>query len=378
MNLHLYPSPFIAESRMLKELNSIVRLGLVDEAVVLGTHRPGLEQQAAIGEKQHLVRLKFRLAPLFDGKIAKILEYAEYLVGALRTGWKLRPEVVNCHSLNVLPVGVALKMMGRVGRLIYDAHELETERETLRGPAKWASKKLERVLMRHVDHVIVVSRPIADWYVAAYPGTPVSVVRNVPNRQPTVARKDLFRQSFGIPASERICIYQGILAENRGVNALLETFAAIDGGWHIVFMGFGPAEAAIRAASGLHANIHFHPAVEPVDIIRYTSSADVGIFFLTHKPGLSYRFCLPNKFFEYIYGGCPVIVSSSLEHLGNLVTEHRIGWSVEPNAAALRARLAKMNESVLEEFQQNCMAYANCNSWEDDEDKLAAAYARDV
>ena len=376
MNLHLYPSPFTAESRMLKELHSIVKLGLADEAVVLGVHRNGLEQQSVIGNRQRLIRLKFRVAPFFRGKIAKIVEYAEYLIGALNVGRKLQPKVVNCHSLNVLPVGVALKRIGRVQRLIYDAHELETERETLRGPAKWASKKLERLLIKHVDHVIVVSQPIAEWYVSTYPGTKVSVVRNVPNRQPEIAKNDLFRQLFNIPTGERICIYQGILAENRGVTALLDAFANINKVWHIVFMGFGPSEAAIRAASSRHSNIHFHSAVDPADIIRYTSSADVGVFFLTHTPGLSYRFCLPNKFFEYLYGNCPVIVSSSLEHLSDLVTRHKIGWAVEPVAAALITQLDRIDNAMLKEFKQNCQSYANGNSWEDDEHNLASAYGR--
>ena len=374
MNLHLYPSPFTTESRMLKELDSIVQLGLADEAVVLGICQPGLERQSTIGERQRLIRLEFRLAPYFRGKIAKMVEYAEYLAGALRTGWTLRPDVLNCHSLNVLPVGVALKKMGRVQWLIYDAHELETERETLRGPAKWASKKLERLLIRHVDHVIVVSQPIAEWYVAAYPGTLVSVVRNVPNRQPAVAKNDLFRQSFNIPVGDRICIYQGILAESRGVKALLETFADVEGGWHIVFMGFGPAEGAIREASSKTSNIHFQPAVKPEDIISYTASADVGLLFLDHQISLSYRYSLPNKFFEYVYGGCPVIVSQNLEHISDLVRQYDIGWPVAPDVQSLRVLLAGLDHGSIARSRVNGAAFVHANSWEDDEQKLIAVF----
>jgi glycosyltransferase involved in cell wall biosynthesis len=374
MNLHYYPASFANQSRMMKELNSIISLGLADEAVVFGLDGPGLQQETYIGERQRIIRLKFKLAKFFHGKVAKIIELVEYFIGGFTTGLKLRPDVVNCHSLNVLPIGIGLKMIGATRHLIYDAHELETERESLEGLAKWLSQRIERILMPYVDHTIVVSQPIAEWYEREYPTARVSVIRNIPNRQQPVAKSNIFRQQFGIPVDEMICIYQGILAEKRGVHALIDTFKGVGDRWHIVFMGFGPAEAAVVAASKVHRNIHFQPAVDPSEIIRYTSSADVGIFFLIHEPGLSYRYCLPNKFFEYVYSGCPVIVSSQLEHLSKLIDEFEVGWSVKSDVDSLRFLLARLDDAGIVNSRQNCNHYARKNAWEDDEKKYLQAF----
>ena len=374
MNLHLYPSPFVAESRMLKELTTIVDRGLSGDLIVMAVQAPGLPRSEAIAPARRVIRLPIRTARMLKGKAGKVAALLEYCARALLFGIRRKPAVINCHSLNVLSVGVLLKRLGRTERVIYNARELETERETLRGMAKRLSKWLERALMPHVDHVIVVSPPIADWYRDAYPGKPVSVVRNVPRRQPAVMRTTVFRDRWNIPADALIYLYQGVLSDARGVAVLIDAFRQADTS-HLVLMGYGPAEEAIRAAERDCDRIHFCPAVPPTDILRHTASADIGIFFLPGVPSLSYRYSLPNKFYEYLYAGCPVLVSANLQFLTSEIAANDLGWIIEPDVAALVGAINGIQRSAVGERAAAVAAYAAGNCWEDDEPEIVRAFA---
>lgn len=106
----------------------------------------------------------------------KFLEWQDHLVKAYK-GKTL--EVIHCHDLEPLPIAVQLKKITGA-KLIYDAHELETERNGLKGIRKKLSQWQEQRLMPFVDHLITVSPSILDWYARRYRSIPVSLVRNIP------------------------------------------------------------------------------------------------------------------------------------------------------------------------------------------------------
>lgn len=378
MNFHYYPSAFTSESRMLREIESVVNLGLSQEVVVVGVHRVGLPFEESIGNNCHLCRIRSWSLPFAPKSIGKLFEFLQYCAKGFWKGFRAKPSVINCHSLNVLPVGAALRLLGRTRRLIYDAHELETERETLNGLPKAVSKVVERCLMRWVDHMIVVSPPIAEWYRTAYPGQKISVVRNVPKRKVAPSADDgaTFRSIFEIGERDLVFIYQGVLSPARGVHSLIEAFRRAGGHRHLVLMGYGPSVAEIKSISASCPNIHFHPAVDPANIIEKTSGADVGLVFLDHGPSLSYRYSLPNKFFEYLCGACPVIVSDNLQYLSLLVERHGLGWVAPADPEKLADLLRSIDVDTVSRLALNARKYAGENRWEDDEPFLAEAYGR--
>ena len=360
---------------MLREVAGILKLRLADSVVVAGIEGPDLPSRAPIVAGAELIRFPQWSSHLGLGRIGQALGLLEYVIRAFIWGYRNKPETVNCHSLNVLTVGVVLKWLGRTRWLIYDAHELETERATLSGFPKKVSKWTERALINHCDHVQVVCEPIAEWYRKAYPGIRISVVRNVPPRQVDDGKSNLFREKFGIGENDLIFIYQGVLSSKRGMKLLIETFAKADPSRHIIFMGYGQMESDVKLAADQNDNIHFQPSVPPSEIHKYTSGADLGIVVVEGDQSLSYQLALPNKFFEYVHGSCAVLVSDNLKYLAELIQHNNLGWATQATGSALLDKISLIAKETVATKLAAVRSYREDNCWENEEAKLSQAFA---
>lgn len=376
MNIHIYPSPFTNETRILKEIHSLLKLGLVDEVVVLSAWAESLKSTECIAPNAKVVRLKPFHVFSFSGAVRKVLDYAAFLFRATLFCLKnlKKVSVINCHSLNVSVVGLLIKLIKPEIRLIYDAHELETERSGLKGWSQQLSKRFERFFIKFVDYVIVVCEPIAQWYRLEYGLKNITVIRNMPSRANCLGQSHMLRDAHGVSGSDVLFIYQGVLSPERGVNELLEVFKLAPQDRHIVFMGYGPSVNAIVEAAKFFGNIHLQPAVPPDQIIEYTSGADVGIFFISGSLPLSYSYSLPNKFFEYLHADCPVLVSESLPYLTRLVLDNDLGWSVGAEVSLLAEKILSITKSDIDLKLSSARKFAAENTWEADEPNLVLAF----
>jgi len=145
-----------------------------------------------------------------------------------------------------------------------------------------------------------------------------------------IEKKDIFRDSLNISKDKTIFLYQGGLSQGRGIEILLETFKTVDDDTAvIVFMGYGPLEESIVDIAKDYDNIYFHQAASPDVLLDYTSSADFGISTIEDSC-LSYRYCLPNKMFEYLMAEIPVI-DSSLFEMKRLMEHSHVGVVAKEN-----------------------------------------------
>lgn len=362
------------ETRIMKETNSMIKLKLVDEIIISSLWKNGLKEEEAIDANRKVIR--FKLLARHFGRFSKVFNYIEFIIRIFFTYRSKKLEYVNCHSLLVLPTGVLLKKFGHTKVLIYDPHELETERVGLRGKGQQLTKWLERKLIRFADKTIVVCDPIADWYKKKYALEHVYVIRNMPNRLTLPRKKStLLKGKFNIPNNHVLYIYQGILTKERGIDTLLQVFGNAPKDKHIVFMGYGDSESVIKEVAKTAGNIHFQEAVRPAEIIDYTSSADIGIFFITGQVCLSYQYCLPNKFGEYLIAGLPVLVSSSLTYLSGLVVDEKCGWSLDANSITELSDFVTKTEMVhVSEKQKDVERYSGSLGWEFEETGYAEIY----
>jgi glycosyltransferase involved in cell wall biosynthesis len=241
-------------------------------------------------------------------------------------------DFIHCHDLDTLEYGVFIKLF-RLGKviLVYDAHEYETQRNGLYG-WRWAYVKLkERFLIKYCDRVITVSPTIADEYVRLYDIEKPEVILNCPVlRTEKVVKRNFFRDNFNIPDSKIIFLYQGYLYPGRGIEIILEAFNQLNlPDCVLVFMGEGTHVGYIRQNEMYGKSVFLHPFVSGEVLLGYTSSADCGLAFI-EDISLSDRYCLPNKLFEYIAAGLPVI-SSGLPDLSNFITLNQVGVSADTN-----------------------------------------------
>jgi glycosyltransferase involved in cell wall biosynthesis len=368
VNLHIYPSPYKFETRINKEVNSIIDMDLADEIIIVGTWASGLQEVQQQSDKIQIRRIKTFVNTFNNNLFIKIVST---LFFNIKTFFEFRNNkftYINCHSLWVLPLCVALKKTTSA-KLIYDAHELETERVGLQGLKQKMSKWLERSLIKYVDITIVVGNLIAEWYKKEYNLEKVYVIRNVPLSTTVETEKsNLLRQMFNIQSSDLVYIYQGIINKGRGIDIMIDTFSKVPENNHLIVMGFGALEDIIIKAAEKHKNIHFMPAVKPQDIPLYTSCADVGLI-IAENFGLSYYYGLPNKLFEYLYCGLPVITSNFPE-MEKIVNEYQCGWTIEPKTENLVTIINKMSPQNIKSKKSNFNSLYKDIHWEKEALKL--------
>lgn len=371
LNVHVYPSPLTHESRILRITDALVEAGIFQAIEVLGVARPDLAQREAIDAHRTLVRLPRKLFAKGDGLVAKLGRTLEWSVRALAYLRGRKISCINAHSLAVLPLcAIASALTG--ARLIYDTHELETETVAAHGLRQRLARRIERMFIGRCDMICVVSESISDWYARQYGIPRIAVVRNIPQfKVPQGGDRDALRIRMRLAPGRMAFIYQGGLMEGRGVERLLRVFAELPT-VDLVCMGGGSLQAAVEAAAATCPNIHFVPAVPPHEVLQYTQAADVGLC-LTENRCLSYYFSLPNKMFEYLHAGLPVIVTP-LQDQQCLVESYRCGWIAPEDDAAFSAMLMQIDEPSVTRMRVPVSRAAAELSWEKEKARLIQAY----
>jgi glycosyltransferase involved in cell wall biosynthesis len=355
LNVHIYPSPFTNESRML----------------IMATWEPGLQEREVVDEGREVIRIRRSLGDGRGGAFWKTVRTLEWSWRILHVLKSAEIACVNCHSLAVLPLGVWLKRRHKA-KLVYDTHELETETSTMRGPVRWVARLVEKAMVRRVDALVAVSRSIATWYAGHYPRVPVTVIRNVPeSSQESVEFCDL-KARLAVPPGALLFVYQGVLSAARGIEILLSVFSRAEQDRHIVFIGFGPLKDAVQEAARRHSNIHFHPGVPPDQVRPLTAGADVGIH-LIENTCLNHYYCLPNKIWEYLNAGLPVVVSDFPE-MAAVVREFDCGWTCPVEADSALSLINGLTAATVADRKHNTISAKTRFGWHLEEPALLGVY----
>lgn len=370
-HVHIYPSKLVHESRILRVTDSLLQNGIAEEIVVFGLGAHGQRPLEAVDQRRRLVRLTPSLHRRLPRGRSMAL-YAEWYRLVASSATTVPIGVIHSNSLFDLPVATWLKL--RTGRpLVYDAHEFETERHGMTGVQRLTARLIERLLIRWVDEVIVVSESIADWYRKAY-SRRISVVRNKPQR--TAARTQQIpsiRARLQIDGG-MVFLSHGALQEGRAVPILIDAFSRARPERHLVFVGFGPFVERIREAAQRFTNIHYLEAVPSDEIVALAATADVGLSII-EKTCLSYYYCLPNKLFECEAAGLPVIVSN-FPDMGAEVDRWGNGWKVEPTPEMVRNLVNSITPEEIQKRAQASRKAAEEASWDTEEPSLIEAYSR--
>lgn len=289
---------------------------------------------------------------------------------------KYQFDVVHCHDLNTLQFGFIIKLMKRGHtKLIYDAHEYETQRNGLKGLKRIYVNLKEPFLVKFCDRVITVSDTIAEEYKRLYLIQKPAVIFNCPVlKSKELFKKDLFREKFNISKGQRIFLYQGYLSPGRGIEVLLNSFDQINReDLVLVFMGEGILKNLIFNHPKFNVQIFCHPFVSGNTLLDYTSSANYGIAFI-EDISLSDRFCLPNKLFEYIAAGLPVM-GSGLPDLSKFIFENRIGVNAKTNdIQGFIQAIDQLLEMNFDELQENILETRLKYNWQTQERVLFDIY----
>jgi glycosyltransferase involved in cell wall biosynthesis len=337
---------YVNDSRVIKQVESLSSKYIVDVFALNNGTFSKLEQ----GSSNVRIFRKVSYAKpsnIIIKKLKQVFVYFKYFFTSLLALNKY--DIVHCNDLETLPIGVLGKLLAKIAnrnlKVVYDAHEYETETLWMQNKfKKFLARKLEGFLIHYADGISVVSDGIANEYVRLYNIDKPYLVLNTP-KLATVTKRDFFREKFSISKDTKIFLYQGGLTKGRGIDILLESFCRLEGTKQvIVFMGYGYLQDEIIKYSAEHDNIFFHEAVSPEVLLSYTSAADFGISFIEDLC-LNYKYCLPNKIFEYMMTGIPVICSNLIE-MKNVVNSHQLGLVANSNDSQGFLECVKLSESI--------------------------------
>ena len=244
---------------------------------------------------------------------------------------KVRPDIVHAHDAAMLLPGlVGARLTG--AKLVYDSHELATSVPYRERTWAWFVGAIERVVVPRCAAVITVSDGIAARLRERYrlSATP-TVVRNVSAL--AVNGTGGLRSRLGLRPEVSLVLHQGAPAPDRGCEALVAAAAELDD-VHVVFLGdpepgYGEGLSELIRRRGVGDRVTLFPSVALDDLLAHTAEADVGVTLLQDTCE-NHRLALPNKLFEYIAAGVPV-VASALPEVQQLIETYGIGWCVGPD-----------------------------------------------
>ena len=281
-----------------------------------------------------------------------------------------RFDIVHCHDLDTLQIGVWLKKkLGIV--LIYDAHEIFGYMIS-RDMPKFVvdiSFLMERHLVRYVDNVIIAEETYKDYFLGI--GIKSNCLITVLNC------KDLIIDKYQSPQTSVFTIvYIGVLNHSRFFPEALEVIGEID---NVHFTIAGKKEnlyCEIKKLSEKFSNVSFLGAIPYNQVIPVTLNADI-VLCLVNPTDINNKIASANKQFEAMVCGRPIICTKGTRS-GDITSREKCGLVIEYNTKSLRNAIIQLRNSPFqcEEFGKNALKVAiHKYNWGIEKKKLLSLYS---
>jgi glycosyltransferase involved in cell wall biosynthesis len=332
--LHLTHTDIESDSRILKEMGTLAAAGYRVSGLGVTLHEGSQKSPVAFNADISAIKLTSREWTFLPRTLRHVISLFELVTKMLPNSVRKKPDVVHCHDTLVLPLGVIVKIFTGA-KLVYDAHELESDRNGLSHLQGRLTLLVEKILWRFIDALIVVSPSIQKWYCEKLGIKKSTVILNAPLFLKNDEGCDNYlREKFSIPHASKIFIYVGILGEGRGLDLITQAFMDKNISSHVVFLGYGELSEHLKNLAEKCPNLHVHDAVPHSQVVPVVKSADFGLC-LIQNVSLSDYYCLPNKLFEYCFAGVPVL-ASNFPDIRSVITEHEFGYCCDLEIESIR------------------------------------------
>jgi glycosyltransferase involved in cell wall biosynthesis len=237
--------------------------------------------------------------------------------------------------------------------------------------------------------VITVNEALASVLRRRYRRHRVVAVHNCPEPWvPPAERPTILREAAGVSADAPVTLYHGDLSANRGIEQLMQVL--LEPGLqhvHLVLMGSGEMhDDLVRASKEARwgKRLHVLEPVPPAELLMWVGSADIGV--MAFQPAtLNLRLSTPNKLFECLAAGIPVI-ASDFPAMREIIIDNPggpLGAVCDPSrvdaiAAAVRSIL-RLEPVDLDALRARCLcAAAERWNWDEERKTLLSVYSEIV
>lgn len=306
------------------------------------------------------IRLWFNRGPLF---------YAELNVRLFFILLCSRCSVIHANDLDTLFPAWLVSSMRRK-HLVYDTHEYFTGVPEIqkRPVVKAVWKRIEKFIFPKLKHVFTVNESIADLYRNDYGNNVIHVMRNIPPAKVKIeAADDLVA---GLPPNCFRIILQGNgINVDRGGEEAVQMMQYLD---DCVLLIAGSGDMIQRLKEmvldlNLSGRVVFFDRMPYARLLGLTACCDLGLS-LDKDTNINYRFSLPNKVFDYLRAGIPVL-ASDLPEVRRIVETHQTGWiatEVKPAALAEQIRRIKNDLDTYSHLRRGLKKASHELCWENE------------
>jgi glycosyltransferase involved in cell wall biosynthesis len=355
----------VSDRRVDKVCTTLTEMGF--EVLLIGRKLPDSPPMDERPYATKRMRLLFTGGPLF------------YAFFNLRLWWYLLWHPFDLLLANDLDTLLANYLAARLKNkpLVYDTHEYFTEVPELQGrAAKKVWEWIEGRIFPKLQDIITVNDSIARIYSEKY-HKELKVVRNIPKA--IRVEKKISGADLGIDESTRIIILQGAgINMDRGAEEAVLAMKEVENAL-LLIVGSGdviPQLKELVKREQLESRVRFIPR-QPADILyAYTALADVGLT-LDKDTNLNYRYSLPNKLFDYIQCGTPVL-ASDLPEVRKIVGTYDVGLIIEEHSPGAIAKAIR--QMLAQDFKQlkkaRLQKAAETLVWENEEKVLHEIYRK--
>jgi len=253
--------------------------------------------------------------------------------------------------------------------LFYDSRELFRYLAGLTGKKNIQTllSLIEESYIRDCDKIIVTGMMDAGVLIEDYglSQDKFILLRNLPRKSARSEAKDL-RKEFNLPHDAVILIYQGVVVKGRGLQKIIELLPE-NGSLHLVILGEGELRVELERYAGelgVASRVIFAGTVTQDELLSYTAGADIGCT-LIENISKSYYYALPNKLFEYVAAGIPVL-ASDLPQMKQIIDRYGVGRYVNPENEdeIIEALNHLCDPEIRREIKLNSMKAAEELNWE--------------
>ena len=359
----------VTDQRVHKTCMTLTEMGF--DLLLVGRKLPNSLPMDSRPYDHHRMKLMFTKGPLF---------YSEFNIRLFFFLLFHRFDLLTSNDLDtLLPNYLMSKIKGKP--LVYDSHEYFTEVPELvnRPKVQKVWKRIEQWIFPNLKDVFTVNESIADLFEKDY-GIRPNVVRNIPFKKIIETSKP--REELELPNDKFILILQGSgINIHRGSEEMVQAMEYIEGALLLIVGGGDVVETLISMADkpNIKGKVIFKPRQPYSQLMQYTANANIGLT-LDKDTNLNYRFSLPNKIFDYIQAGIPVL-ASDLPEIRKIIETYKIGSFIpghEPRQIAQRIIEIMNNPEQLNNWKRNLTFAANDLTWEKESEIIKKVYSKYV